>query len=95
MILHARSIGDDVHIRHNTTFGVARRDDNLAIPVIESNVDIGCGVCILGDVVIGRGSVIGANAVVLSDVPPGSVAVGIPARVIRQNPRPDTSAGAE
>ena len=32
MILHARSIGNDVHIRHNTTFGVARRGENLAIP---------------------------------------------------------------
>ncbi|MBX7105264.1 MAG: hypothetical protein K1X57_14370 [Gemmataceae bacterium] len=93
MILHARSIGDDVHIRHNTTFGVARRDDNLAIPVIESGVDIGCGVCILGDVVVGHGSVIGANAVVLADVPPGSVAVGIPARVIRRSP--GTSTGVE
>ena len=83
MVLHARSIGDDVHIRHNTTFGVARRDDNRAIPVIESGVDIGCGVCILGDVTVGRGSVIGANSVVLSDVPPQSVAVGAPARVVR------------
>lgn len=83
MVLHARSIGDDVHIRHNTTFGVARRNDNRAIPIIESNVDIGCGVCILGNVIVGRGSVIGANAVVLNDVPPHSVAVGAPARVVR------------
>src|SRR3954463_4435238 len=71
MILHARSIGNDVHIRHNTTFGVARppppadtaptsrhntpfgvarRDHNREIPVIEDRVDIGCGVCVLGDV---------------------------------------------
>lgn len=84
MVLHARSIGDDVHIRHNTTFGVARRDENHAIPVIEDGVDIGCGVCILGDVVIGRGSVIGANSVVLTDVPPGCVAVGAPARVVKR-----------
>ncbi len=84
MVLHARSIGDDVHVRHNTTFGVAHRDDNRAIPTIESNVDIGCGVCVLGDVTIGRGSVIGANSVVLSDVPPYSVAVGAPARVVKQ-----------
>jgi len=83
MVLHARSIGDDVHIRHNTTFGVARRGENTAIPVIEDGVDIGCGVCILGDVFVGRGSVIGANSVVLHDIPPFSVAVGAPARVAR------------
>ncbi|MBP3960058.1 hypothetical protein J8F10_32935 [Gemmata sp. G18] len=83
MILHARSIGDDVHIRHNTTFGVARRGENLDIPVIEDRVDIGCGVCVLGGVRVGCDSVIGANAVVLTDVPPSAVAVGIPARVVR------------
>ena len=88
MILHARSIGDDVHIRHNTTFGVAHRDDNCAIPVIESGVDLGCGVCVLGDITIGTGSVVGANSVVLADVPPYSVAVGAPARVVKQLPRP-------
>lgn len=83
MILHARSIGDDVHIRHNTTFGVVRRGDNRAIPAIGDRVDISCGVCILGAVTIGSDSVIGANAVVLKDIPPGSVAVGIPARVVK------------
>jgi serine O-acetyltransferase len=82
MILHARSIGNDVHIRHNTTFGVVRRDQNGYIPVIEDRVDIGCGVCVLGNVRVGSDSVIGANAVVLADVPPGAVAVGIPARVV-------------
>ena len=35
MILHARSIGDDVHLRHLTTFGVVRRDQNREIPIIE------------------------------------------------------------
>lgn len=83
MILHARSIGDDCHIRHNSTFGVARRDQNRAIPTIGDRVDIGCGVCVLGNVRIGNDSVIGANAVVLIDVPPSSLAVGVPA-VIRQ-----------
>jgi serine O-acetyltransferase len=90
-VLHARSIGDDVHIRHNTTFGVARRGENQAIPSIEAGVDIGCGACVLGDVTVGRGSVIGANSVVLSDVPPFSVAVGAPARVVKKL----DSAGAE
>lgn len=91
MILHARSIGNDVHIRHNTTFGVVRRDHNREIPVIEDRVDIGCGVCILGDVVVGHDSVIGSNSVVVADIPPYSVAVGAPARVVKNlapTPRP-------
>jgi serine O-acetyltransferase len=82
IVLHARAIGDDVHLRHNTTLGVARRGENWALPVIGHRVDIGCGACILGDVHVGDDSVIGANAVVTRDVPPWSVAVGIPARVV-------------
>jgi serine O-acetyltransferase len=84
MILHARSIGDDCHIRQNTTFGVARTDDNTALPVIGNRVDIGCNSCILGAIHIGHGAVIGAGAVVLKDIPPGAKAVGVPARVLME-----------
>lgn len=84
MILHARSIGNDVHIRQCTTFGVAHRGRNRAIPIIGDRVDIGCGASILGHVQIGNDAVIGAHSVVLSDVPPGGLAVGVPARVIRR-----------
>jgi len=83
MILHAAAIGDDVHIRQNTTFGIARRDKLFELPTIENGVDIGCGVVILGKVTIGADSIIGANAVVLNDIPPLSIAVGIPAKVIK------------
>lgn len=82
MVLHARSIGNDVHIRQNTTFGVAHRGQNEALPVIEDGVDIGCNVCVLGNVRIGAGAFVGAGSVVLTDVPPGAVAVGVPARVL-------------
>jgi serine O-acetyltransferase len=82
MVLHARSIGNDVHIRQNTTFGVAHRGQNEALPVIEDGADIGCNVCVLGNVRIGAGAVVGAGSVVLTDVPPGTVAVGVPARVL-------------
>ena len=98
MILHARSIGDDVHLRHNTTFGVVRRNANRGIPTIEDRVDIGCGVCVFGNVRVGHDSIIGANAVVLEDVPPGCVAVGVPAKVVRrglvspESARPDSEA---
>jgi serine O-acetyltransferase len=84
MILHARSIGDDVHLRQNTTFGILRRGQNNELPVIEDRVDIGCGVAVLGAVRVGHDSLLGANAVVLSDVPPHSVAAGVPARVVKR-----------
>ncbi len=51
-------------------------------PTILDDVIIGAGAKILGGITIGEGSKIGANAVVLNDVPAGRVAVGIPARII-------------
>ena len=83
MVLHAERIGDDVHVRQNTTFGIARKEKLYELPVIEDRVDIGCGAAILGGVTVGHDSVIGANAVVVKDVPPNSVAVGVPARIVR------------
>lgn len=82
MVLSARAIGDDVHIRHNTTFGVVRRDQNWKLPTIEDRVDVGVGACVLGDVTVGHDSVIGANAVVVRSCPPHSTVVGIPGRPI-------------
>lgn len=83
IILSARSIGDDVQIRQNTTMGVLRTEHNFELPVIEDRVDIGVGAVILGGITVGHDSVIGANAVVIRDVPPESVAVGVPAKVIK------------
>jgi serine O-acetyltransferase len=83
MILHAASIGDDVHIRQNTTFGIARKEGLHELPTIEDRVDIGCGVAILGNVTVGHDSVIGANAVVVKAVPPRSLAAGVPAKVVK------------
>ena len=83
MILHAESIGDDVQIRQNTTFGIARTNGLHQLPTIEARCDISCGVCVLGKVTVGHDSVIGANAVVLKDIPPHSVAVGVPAKVVK------------
>lgn len=83
MVLVARSIGDDVVLRQNTTLGIPRDDDINARPVLEDFVDIGAGAVLLGDIFVGRGAVIGANAVVTKDVPPMAVMVGVPARCIR------------
>lgn len=82
MILGALEIGDDVHIRQNTTFGVARRGDGRWMkPIIEDRVDIGAGAVIVGPIRVGHDSVIGANSVVSKDVPPWSIAVGVPATI--------------
>lgn len=82
MILVARSIGDDVTIRQNTTFGIKSKADLNGKPMIGNNVDIGVGAVLLGHIKIGDGAVIGANSVVLQDVPPAALAVGAPARII-------------
>ncbi|MCZ7682875.1 MAG: hypothetical protein M5U28_30375 [Sandaracinaceae bacterium] len=80
MMLGARRIGDDVHIRHNVTIGVARRDAPEAKPVLEDRVDVGAGAAIVGDVRIGHDTRIGANTVVIESCAPGSVLFGVPAR---------------
>ena len=83
MVLGARSIGSDVHIRQNTTMGLLSRDDQTAKPTIEDRVDIGAGVCILGQLTVGHDTVIGANSVVVKDVPPNSTMFGVPARPVK------------
>jgi serine O-acetyltransferase len=94
MILGARSIGDDCHLRQNTTIGLARRGDHRSLkPIIEDRVDIGCGAVIVGAITIGHDSQIGANAVVLIDVPPNSVCVGVPAKIVKTR-QPESGASA-
>ncbi|WP_325048049.1 serine O-acetyltransferase [Paracoccus sediminilitoris] len=82
MILVAQWIGDDVTIRQNTTFGIARLNALQDRPVIGDRVEIGAGAVILGAIRIGDDAVIGANAVVRRDVEPGAVMGGVPARRI-------------
>lgn len=85
IILGAREIGNDVHIRQNTTLGSVRTGDGRWMkPVIEDRVDIGVGAVILGPITIGHDSIVGANAVVLKDVPPHHIAVGVPAMIRAQ-----------
>lgn len=72
-------IGDRVRFMGSNTVGTARDE---GWPIIEDDVVVGAGARVLGSIRVGRGAVIGANAVVLTDVPAGSVVVGIPARVV-------------
>lgn len=74
-------VGARVKFMGNNTVGTAK--DN-GCPVIEDDVVVGCGARILGPIRIGKGAFIGANAVVLDDVPAGAVVSGIPARVHRR-----------
>jgi serine O-acetyltransferase len=74
-------LGDDVVIRNGVTIGL-RRVGVSGSPEIGNRVDIGAGAKILGSIKVGDDSAIGANAVVLQDVPPNSIAIGIPARII-------------
>ncbi len=82
IVIHARcKIGSRVQIGTNVTIG--GRNGHKEVPIIEDDVLVGTGAKILGPIVIGRGSRIGANAVVLTNVEPGATVVGIPARPIR------------
>jgi len=83
MILVPVSIGSDVTVRQNTTMGIPSNRARAARPIIADHVDIGAGAVIVGDITIGRGAIIGANAVVTKSVPPYSVVIGVPGRVIR------------
>jgi serine O-acetyltransferase len=81
-ILGAGRIGANVTIYQQVTLGATLADYNFDIatrPQVEDDVIITAGAKILGAVTLGRGSVIGANAVVLKNVPPDSIAVGVPA----------------
>jgi putative colanic acid biosynthesis acetyltransferase WcaB len=76
-------LGANITMRQCTTIGNSTADSGC--PVIEDNVDIGANVVIIGSVRVGKNSIIGAGSVVIKDLPPYSVAVGNPARVIRTN----------
>jgi serine O-acetyltransferase len=81
IIIHSDTvIGANCTLRHGVTIG--DRGDNGPVPVLEDDVDLGAYAQVLGGVRIGRGAKVGAMSVVLCDVPPGAVAVGVPARII-------------
>lgn len=84
IVIHgAAVIGDDCLIRHGVTIGNAGRKDPQGAPTIGNRVEIGAGAKILGRITLGDDAVVGANAVVTHDVPPGAVVGGVPARVIK------------
>lgn len=76
-------IGKNCVIESNVTIG--GRNNKSKVPVIGNNIFIGTGARILGDVHIGDGSIIGANAVVLHDVPARCSVAGVPAKILHEN----------
>ena len=80
VVIHERAvIGDDCMLMQQVTIGMLA---DHRVPTIGSRVYVGTGAKVLGGIQIGDDARIGANAVVLIDVPAGATAVGIPARIL-------------
>lgn len=83
-------VGCDVTLYHGVTLGGVSLEKGKRHPTLEDGVVVGAGAKVLGNIVIGANSRIGANAVVVHSVPPNSVVVGVPGQVVV---RSHTSAG--
>ncbi len=78
-------IGDNCTIYQNVTLGGTGKDTGKRHPTLGNNVMVGSGARVLGPFKVGDNAKIAANAVVLSEVPPNSTAVGVPARIVRRD----------
>jgi serine O-acetyltransferase len=78
-------IGDNVTLYHNVTLGGVSWEKVKRHPTLEDHVVVGAGAQVLGPIVVGAHSRIGANSVVVKDVPPQSVVVGVPGRIKSRN----------
>lgn len=82
IVLHRRAIiGDNVHIFPHVVIG---GNGGYEVPVIKDQAILGAGAKILGNVTVGERAKVGANAVVLCDVPDDTTAVGVPAKIIKK-----------
>lgn len=78
-------IGDNCLLYQGCTLGGTGKDQGKRHPTLGNNVMVGCGAKVLGPFKVGDNSKIAANAVVLESVPPNCTAVGVPAKVVKQN----------
>ncbi len=76
-------VGDGVTLYHGVTLGGVSWTPGKRHPTLDDGVLVGAGAKILGPIKVGAGARIGANSVVVEDVPPGVTAVGVPARIVR------------
>ncbi|MBM7870517.1 serine O-acetyltransferase [Clostridium pascui] len=81
-------VGNNVIMYHGVTLGGTGKNKGKRHPTVGNNVVIGAGAKILGPISLGTSSKIGANAVVLKDVPENCTAVGIPAKVVKCDDNP-------
>jgi serine O-acetyltransferase len=89
IVVHgATVIGDDCIIRQGVTLGIRSMERLTEAPVLGRGVNVGAGAKIIGPVKVGDGAAIGANAVVLKDVPAGALAIGVPAQLVPRNGAP-------
>jgi serine O-acetyltransferase len=79
----ARVVGDDCHIHHSATIGLAKRTERSTAPIIGDRVEIGPGACIVGGIEVGDDCYIGANTVLADSLPRGTAVLGVPARVVK------------
>ena len=89
-VLGACKIGNNATIFHQVTLGASSADFGFnpsLRPVVGNDVTLSVGAKILGAVHLGDGCVVGANAVVITDVPAGAVAVGVPAKIKKEGER--------
>jgi len=94
IVVHgATVIGDDCMIRHGVTIGNTGMDDPLGAPSIGDRVQMGAGAKILGRIRVGNDVIIGANAVVIQDVPDFAVVGGVPARILKIRTPTGTTTG--
>lgn len=78
-------VGKNVTLYQGVTLGGTGKEKGKRHPNIGNNVVIGAGAKILGNITIGDNSYVGANAVVIKDVPPNSTVVGVPGRITKQD----------
>ncbi|MDW7669264.1 MAG: serine O-acetyltransferase EpsC [Bacillota bacterium] len=77
-------IGKNVHMYHGVTLGGTGKERGIRHPTVEDNVVIGAGAILLGDIIIGKGTKVGANAVVLESTNPYSTVVGVKAKEVKK-----------
>lgn len=83
ILIHPESvIGDRCGIMHDVTIGTNMKP---GVPVIGNDVFIGAGAKVLGDITVGDNSVISANSLVTVNVPANTVAIGVPAKIIKSD----------
>lgn len=94
IFVHDRAVlGANCTLRQGVTIG--SRELKGPAPVVEDDVEFGAYAQVLGGIRVGRGARIGAMSVVLTDVPPGATAVGVPARIIPAKSSPPASEAAQ